>query len=113
MPPVQKSQLEELSTVAQNVINNITTALGVQDLPDSNQVIDILSNQTKTLASNVKDIATRLQGEVGKDCIFKIYIQNKIKKSEFETHQILKKPLCIAKLRDCLSIVNFPPVAYT
>lgn len=63
--PVEKSQLEELSAVAQNVVNNITTSLGINDL-DSKKVADIFNNQTQTLANNVQDIAQKLQGEVGK-----------------------------------------------
>lgn len=63
-PQVQKSQLEELSATAQNLINNVTTALGVQ-VPDTKQVTEIISTQTRNLASNVQDIANKLQGEVG------------------------------------------------
>ena len=61
--PVEKSQLEELSQVAQNVINNVTSSLGIQEIPDSKQVVSILNNQTQTLASNVQTIVDQLKTE--------------------------------------------------
>lgn len=70
--PVEKSQLEELSAVAQNVVNNITTTLGINDL-DSKKVVDIFNNQTQTLANNVQQIADKLKTEVSflyTECIY-------------------------------------------
>ncbi|RZB40699.1 sgm1 [Asbolus verrucosus] len=60
----EKSPLEELAANTENLVNNVTQALGIKELPDSKEVVEVLNTQTQTLANHVQEIVDKLKNEV-------------------------------------------------
>ncbi|KAJ8917403.1 hypothetical protein NQ315_002427 [Exocentrus adspersus] len=61
--PAEKSQLQELAANAQNVVNNVTSAIE-GNLPDSKKVVEVLNTQAQNLANSVQTTVDKIKTEV-------------------------------------------------
>lgn len=67
-----------MAATAQNLVNNVTATLGLNELTDSKKVTEALNAQAQTLATNVQGIVDKLKSEVRRVSILLFYNYNLI-----------------------------------